>query len=367
MVPGVPRSSNSIPAGSDALNTSRENRAGLTQQLLPVQRSNNLDSMVQAQILEELRRREVIQVQPPSSSYGESRIPPQAPENPLAQELMYDVPEISSIPAGNDSLNTSWENTAGPTQPGFTRMPGSSNNDARTTFPIEDEDAGQAVDWEQYFNGDPIRQSLTLDDQDPRCQVMPSSCNEEVRIADPTNAPTETSQENPVDQGQGQASVSRGMEVQVTIGNRWSLEWECGTILSAKNILHISVISFVTRIQVLCYYFQDKQLTAHQILDVATNMLAAFHAATTNDLSSDSCSRACSFTEIWRPPTTGFFKLNTGAGMFSNGHAGFKKIGACLDPETTEAKAAIFGLEAADSTTVQSPHESWAKQCQSPH
>ncbi|KAJ4832678.1 hypothetical protein Tsubulata_041782, partial [Turnera subulata] len=191
-----------VPAENDALG---ENTAGHVQPATTMPSSSNFDSMVQAPILEELGRREMIQ--PPSSSYGESRIPPQAPENPLAQEHMYNVPEISPIPGGNDSLNTSWENTAGQTQPR------SSNNEARTTFPIEDEDAGQTVDWEPFSIGGPFWQSLTLEDLVPRRQVMPSSCNEEVRIADPTNAPTETSQENQVDQGQGQASVSRGMEV----------------------------------------------------------------------------------------------------------------------------------------------------------
>ncbi|KAJ4827538.1 hypothetical protein Tsubulata_030881, partial [Turnera subulata] len=120
---------------------------------------------------------------------------PQGPENPLLQEHVGDVLEIPSVPVENDALNTSWENTAGQMQPDFTRMPSSSNNEAGSTFPI------QAEDWERYFNEErPFLQSLTLEDQVPRAQVMPSSSNEEVRIADPTSAPTQTTQENPVDQ-----------------------------------------------------------------------------------------------------------------------------------------------------------------------
>ncbi|KAJ4846266.1 hypothetical protein Tsubulata_008782 [Turnera subulata] len=98
---------------------------------------------------------------------------------------MYDVPEIPSIPAENDALSTSGENTAGQMQLVMT-MPRSSNNEARISFPAEAEDTGQAEDWELYFNDEPLLQSLTLEDQVPHAQVMQSSSNEELRIADPT-------------------------------------------------------------------------------------------------------------------------------------------------------------------------------------
>ncbi|KAJ4824253.1 hypothetical protein Tsubulata_027854 [Turnera subulata] len=112
---------------------------------------------------------------------------PQGPENPLlqVQEHVGDVLETPSVPVENDALNTSWENTAGQMQPDFTRMPSSSNNEAGSTFPI------QAEDWERYFIDDPFLQSLTLEEQVPRAQVMPSSSNEEIRIADPTTMSSE--------------------------------------------------------------------------------------------------------------------------------------------------------------------------------
>ncbi|KAJ4834385.1 hypothetical protein Tsubulata_007327 [Turnera subulata] len=156
-------------------------------------------------------------VMPPVLTYDQG----QAPENLFVQDHRYNVPEI---PAENDALNTLWENTAGEMQPAAT-MPSSTNNEARTIFPAEHEDARLAEedweqdarlvyeDWEQYArlaeeDWESTMQHLTLfEDQVPFARLMQSSSVEDVKTADPTTAPTETTQEN---------------QVQDTSGNRWS-------------------------------------------------------------------------------------------------------------------------------------------------
>ncbi|KAJ4827532.1 hypothetical protein Tsubulata_030871, partial [Turnera subulata] len=94
---------------------------------------------------------------------------PQAPENLLVQENRYGAPGIPPIPAENDALNASGENTTAQMQL-VTTMPWSRNND---------EDAGQEENRDLYFNDDSLVQPRTLEDQVPFAQVMPCSSNEE--------------------------------------------------------------------------------------------------------------------------------------------------------------------------------------------
>ncbi|KAJ4842054.1 hypothetical protein Tsubulata_037970, partial [Turnera subulata] len=107
---------------------------------------------------------------------------PQSPENLYVQQDMYDVPEIHrSIPAEDDALDTSWENTAGQMQP-VTTMPLSSNEDGNAGGGAEvlRDDRGEEM-IQMPSNGDnPSVQPPILENQVCLPQAMPSSSGNEM-------------------------------------------------------------------------------------------------------------------------------------------------------------------------------------------
>ncbi|KAJ4827535.1 hypothetical protein Tsubulata_030875 [Turnera subulata] len=179
---------------------------------------------------------------------------PQAPENLLVQEHMYDVPEIPLVLPVNDASKTSGEKTAGQMQPElpmprlsniFQTMdsayaePSTSSTRMQNIFAAEDENAEGAEDLrdegmeemiQTFFNVEPSLQSLTLEDQVPHARQSSMVLSEIIIRRKRGNELKLT------------GSIKTGFKILMGTGGG-----ECGTIPGAKNILHIFVILFVSR------------------------------------------------------------------------------------------------------------------------